>query len=619
MNNYREIHEALEVISRHCDCAGAKDSQGFNKIDTNFGKDLARRDRLTYNQAKAAYRMLKKYKNQLSGYGIDYDSIPIPVPVSAVETPKQKTTSEKFAVRSGDKIEVRFTGEDFHKTLSQIKIMPGREYNKETKSWFVPLKEISVNKLLNLGFNISNELKEMFSEKEKNLELDLPAEIYPFQAEGVKFIMSKGGGLIGDEMGLGKTIQALSCLRQPNMLPALIVCPASLKINWFREVKRWVPGAKPFIMYGGSTHDMYRNHNIIIINYDIVKKHWAELKLMNFQVLITDECHYLKNSAAQRTKYTKQLAKVIPFKIALSGTPIINKPIELFSTLNMLEPDVWKSQWTYAQRYCGAHHNGFGWVFSGASHTDELHQILSETIMIRRTKCEVLKELPQKQRSVIPVELTNKVKYKEAEANLIKWLYDNEGEEAAIKASNAETLVQFEKLKQMAVEGKMEAIFDWVNNALEEKDKLVIMATHHWVIDQIKEKYGDIAVKLDGRDSQQSRQKSIDGFQNNKNIKIFIGNIKAAGAGITLTAADTTLFVELGWTPGEHDQAEDRIHRIGQESDSVNIYYLIADNTIEDDIIKILDSKRKIVNKVLDGIEAEAESLLKELKQKYVA
>jgi SNF2 family DNA or RNA helicase len=621
---YEQIHSALKLLADRCDYASSVDGEGFNKIDSGFGKDLAGRSQLTFRQALAAHKMLKKYRGQLQGRGVDFDSIPVPSPEEIEVKPKseRKIQAGKIArLKDIKTIELVFSGDDFHKTLEQVRTLPGRKFNKDTKKWTAPASKIIVNKLISFGFTISNDVEDLFSNKpEEKIEITIPPglELYPFQEQGVKFLLSRGSGLVADEMGLGKTVQALAFLSSGGKLPALVVCPASLKINWHRETKKWIPGAKPFIMYGRSSHDLYRDHNIIIINYDIMKKHWAELKLMNFKTIILDECHYIKNVTAQRTKFTRQIAKTIEHKICLSGTPIINKPIEIFTTLNLLEPDTWASQWQFAQRYCGAHHNGFGWDFSGASHTEELHQILTETIMVRRTKAEVLKDLPAKQRTVVAVDINNRTEYKRAEANFIKWIHDNEGEEAAIKASNAETLVQFEKLKTLAVEGKIDSIFDWIDNTLEQKSKLVVFATHHWTIDKIMERYQERAVKVDGRDSGDQRQESVDRFQSDPSVNIFVGNIKAAGVGLTLTAADTTVFLELGWTPGEHDQAEDRIHRIGQEAESVNIYYLVADETIEDSIIKILDSKRKITTKILDGKDVEDESLLKELKQKFL-
>jgi hypothetical protein len=284
---------------------------------------------------------------------------------------------------------------------------------------------------------------------------------------------------------------------------------------------------------------------------------------------LVHNCHYIKNSAAQRTKATKTLAKGIPHRLGLTGTIILNRPVEGFNAFNIINPTIFPKFWHYAQRYCAPRNNGFGWDFTGASNTVELHEKLVNSFMIRRLKKDVLQDLPDKQYSFTPIEIDNEKEYENAERDFIAFVRATKGDKAATRASNAQALAEIEGLKQLAVSV-----------------------------------------------SQTDRQKAIDDFQNVPSIRLFIGNIKAAGVGCTLTAASNVAFVELPWTPGDLSQAEDRCHRIGQK-DSVNIHYLLSVGTIEEKIAHMLDTKRKVLASVHDGEEAVIESMLSELMNDY--
>jgi SWI/SNF-related matrix-associated actin-dependent regulator 1 of chromatin subfamily A len=237
--------------------------------------------------------------------------------------------------------------------------------------------------------------------------------------------------------------------------------------------------------------------------------------------------------------------------------------------------------------------------------------------MLRRKKADVLKDLPEKRRLVIPMPLDNAAEYGRADEELLRWIRENFGVGRANAAANAEALVRFGVLKQLAAKGKLSSAVEWIENALETNGKLVVFAVHHATIDYLREALAawNPAV-VDGRVDTARRQEAVDRFQNDPECKVFLGNIKAAGVGLTLTAASTTVFVEMGWTPGEHDQAEDRVHRIGQEAASVEAYYLVAENTIEEEIAGILDEKREVLNMVLDGEETPESSMLTVLLEK---
>lgn len=514
-------------------------------------------------------------------------------------------------------------------TLNIVRTIPGRKWHNEEKYWTCPLTPEAMIILKKDGFKFDEKLQKYYeikkdyifntniAIKENNLPdislIGLKQELFPYQLNGVRFIESKKGrALIGDEMGLGKTVQSLAWFHLHRSLrPVIIICPASLKYNWRNEIIQWIDYKNIMILEGSKPYKLLSTVDFIIINYDILS-YWIDSLLEILpKGLILDEVQFIKNNTAKRTKAVRKLTKLIPFILALSGTPIINKPVEFFNILNILNKNLFPNYMYYIQRYCNAKRNGWGWDVNGSSNTEELYNIVSNNIMIRRLKKDVLTELPDKTRITIPIELSNNTEYKMVEDNFLKYIEVYKGKEAALKASSAEVLTEIEILKQVCVKGKLKNVIQWIKDIIMD-EKIVIFANHKFVINALYDSFKDIAVKIDGSVSIALRQQAVDLFQYNEKIKLFIGNIKAAGVGITLTASSKVAFIELPWTPGELAQAEDRCHRIGQK-DNVTVYYLIAVNSIEEKIAKLLDEKRKILDAVLDGKETESGSLLMEL------
>lgn len=536
---------------------------------------------------------------------------------------KQKEEMKKQARIWKGEIAIQFTYDA--DLISEIKTLAGRKYHPEGKYWTCPIMKESVQKLIELKFELDEELTKLVEQwssqslKTKSIKLEgFKKKLFPFQEEGLSFIEKKDGRvLLADEMGLGKTIQALAYLQlHPEKRPAIIVCPASLKLNWKKEIDEGMSTPEVIQILEGKTINKKIEGSILIINYDILDAWNEHLKALHPMVIIADECHYFKNNKSLRTKAIKKLAKGVPHFLALSGTPIVNRPIEIYNAVKIIDPYLMPNFFSYAKEFCGAKHNGFGWDFGGATNIEKLHKLLTESLMIRRKKKDVLKDLPDKVRSFIPIELKNRSEYNEVKNNFIDFIKQTKGEEAAEKVSNAETLVQIEYLKQAAVNGKMDSVIEWVADFLNTGEKLIVFATHKTAIDRLMEEFKNKAVKIDGSVSTVNRNKAVELFQNNDSIRLFIGNIKAAGVGLTLTAASNVAFIELPWTPGDLVQAEDRCHRIGQKN-SVSIYYLLAERTIEEEIATLLDSKRKVLDAVIDGTVTEDESLLTELINKY--
>jgi len=533
-----------------------------------------------------------------------------------------KTASLIQSMTQDHQIKIRFSYD--MDILKNVQGLPKRVFHGMEDYWTTPLSLETVNLLKNWGFIIDSRLENMakkeISKSQKTEESGIPGmqkSLFPFQNKGVAFIeRKKGRALLADEMGLGKTVQAIAWIQlHKDLKPVIILTPASAKPNWKTEIKMWTGREDVQILTGTKNYPI--TEPIIILNYDILPD-WAEaLKELNPQILIADEGHYFKSNSAQRTKAVKRLAKGIPHVIITTGTPILNRPIEIYNAIKIIDPLLLPNYASFTRRYCNAKYNGFGMDVNGASNIPELHNILVRTIMIRRLKVDVLPELPGKLFSFIPIELNNAKEYKEAEMNYIQWILKNKGPEAVLRAAGAEALSQTSALKQLAVKGKIDNAINWIEDFLESDQKLVLFAWHTEIVDKIHERFKDVAVKFNGSCSAKQKEEAKLAFQTDPKVKLFVGNIKAAGVAITLTAASNVAFIELPWTPGDLDQAIDRCHRIGQK-DCVNVHYLLAENTIDERIAKILDKKREILEALLNGKPVSQDSLLLDLMKDYI-
>lgn len=537
---------------------------------------------------------------------------------------EEKPTKTAQLDKSGKFVVVKFPYD--RELADQVRRLEGRRWNAADKCWTAWASSENLQMLVDLGFELDSKCLSILQQSTEKVDLeqvevtaqdvDLPG-LYPFQLDGVKFLEARNGNaLIADSMGLGKTIQALGWLKlHPELRPAVIVVPASLKLNWEREARKWLGKNVSIAMPQGKSPDrkVVWNKDLIIINYDILA-YWLDAILQQSPaVMVVDESHYVKNIKAQRTKAVKELGKLVKHKVFLTGTPVVNHPAEFFTVLNMLEPREFNSWMRFTRRYCAAKHNGFGWDVSGASNTEELHGKLQGKIMLRRKKEDVLKDLPAKRRHAVPMDIDNRKEYSAAAADLVGWLKEKFGSGKAEKAAQAEALVQFNYLKQLAAEGKRSNAVQWIKDSLDSNGKLVLFAVHHTMIDYLAEELRNYnPVVVDGRVSQEKRQAAVDAFQQDPSCRLFIGNIRAAGVGLTLTAASNVVFLELDWVPANLLQAEDRIHRIGQEAECA-AWYLVAGGTIEEDIARLLDEKRQVLEAVLDGKEVDETSLLTSL------
>jgi SWI/SNF-related matrix-associated actin-dependent regulator 1 of chromatin subfamily A len=525
------------------------------------------------------------------------------------------------------KISFPFSNSDLDKVRSII----GRKYHLEAKCWSCPLSVDNIQTLIGWGFSIDAKLKEFLQaklqiiQKTKLAEMEkidliipgLQGELRPFQKAGVLFADSHDGNVLNaDDQGLGKTIETIAYLQlRKEKMPVLLVVPAVVKINWFREIVKWMFPKPDIQILSGQTPYKIKG-NVIIINYDILPYWENEIKKYPFNMIVADEATNIKSSSAKRTKAFKRIKKGISTFMALTGTPIENHPAELYNTINMIDSTLFPVAWDFYWEFCNPKNNGYGWTMNGATNIPKLHKILTESIMLRRLKKDVLPELPDKIISFVPIELTNQKEYDFAEKSFIGWVAAYKGKEAALRAENAEAIQKIESLKQIAVREKLKGTVNWIKDFLESDRKLVIAVNHTFVIEELLTAFPGISLRIDGSITGNKRQEMIDLFQNNPIYKLIFVNMKAGGIGITLTAAWDLVILELGWNPKIIDQMMDRVHRIGQ-THGVNIYYLLALNTIEEQIAELLDKKRKIIDGVIDGIETDESTLLGKLMRLY--
>lgn len=445
------------------------------------------------------------------------------------------------------------------------------------------------------------------------LEKYMNPNLFPYQVEGVKMLNS-GYRLLADEMGLGKTVQALQYMKLMDFKKVLICCPATLKLNWREEIVnvwKFFKDEEVHIISGGTNYEL-KNKRIYIINYDLLSKWETTLCKVKWDFVCCDECHYIQNRKSLRTKSFLKISKKSADTLFISGTPFTSRPIQMYTALHTIAPNIFKNENNYGMIFCGPKlaYGGYmsrgynSYEFKGSSNPDQLHQIIKCGICIRRLKKDVLEDLPDKMRVTVFLESKKTAE----DSRMIKELLDK-------KMENPNPLSDFEYSKQMAYYEKRAEIINWIENFLESGKKLVVFATHKVAINDIMNHFKGISVKLDGSTSIQDRQIAVNRFQTDDKIRLFVGNTKAAGTGITLTAASDTCTIEFSFLCSDHLQAEDRVHRVGQKN-AVTSYYLICKNSVEELIIRIINQKAKVQSKIFDDKEDNIMLLVNEAIKK---
>jgi SWI/SNF-related matrix-associated actin-dependent regulator 1 of chromatin subfamily A len=422
----------------------------------------------------------------------------------------------------------------------------------------------------------------------------------PFQKEGVEFVVGKDGrACIADEMGLGKTLQAIavaSFYRQD--WPCLVVMPASMRWTWALELEKWLdelrPGDVKVVRNMEDTDDIDAA-KFVLCTYDLLARSAVlqkGLHAVNFGVCIVDESHYCKNKDTKRTAAVQSLGVKIKRCVLLSGTPALNRPVELYPQIAMLKPALLGSFTAFTKRHCDAHRGKFGWEYRGATNLEELSDKLRQ-VMVRRLKNDVLDDLPSKRRQYVPLELDPRA-LKDLQANL----------KALEGASEKfEIAVLWSKLAMQTAEAKKGAAAEYVKDLVEGGTKLLVFAHFLSVLDHLEQALTQSKVsfiRIDGSVSASDRQAAVTRFQSDDTVRVAILSLRAAGQGLTLTAAATVVFAELDVTPGLLLQAEDRVHRIGQTS-AVNIHYLVGRGTLDERVWRMIERKLSVLGNTLNG------------------
>ena len=427
------------------------------------------------------------------------------------------------------------------------------------------------------------------------------------QKEAVQKLVENKKFILADDMGLGKTTSTIIAALESGSKKVLIICPATLKINWKREIENYSDKS----IYIAESKNFSTEADFVIINYDIIKnfhdpkkKDDSQVLAANFDLVIVDEAHYIKNATAQRTKLINDIVKKTERLWLLTGTPMTSRPIDYFNLLSLIDSPVAKNWMAYAIRYCSGYQFNVGgrkvWNVTGASNLEELRD-RTVGLTLRRLKENVL-DLPDK--IITPVYLRLKSKsYENVMGEYYDW-YDKNPEESK------SLTVQFSKLtkvRQIIADEKIAQTIELAENILEQDKKVIIFCNFTDSLNKIAEHFGKSAVKLDGSMSKPERQNSVDQFQDNPKVKVFVGNIKAAGVGITLTAAEAVIMNDLSFLPSDHAQAEDRAYRYGQKN-NVLVYYPIFENTIEGIIYDILNNKKQVIATVMGDNQHPADA-----------
>ena len=442
---------------------------------------------------------------------------------------------------------------------------------------------------------------------------------FAFQSNGVTFIeRCKGRALIAWEMGLGKSYLALSyAATHPECFPIVIVVPASLKYNWEAEcVKHF--GWRAEVVGGTKPHKtpLPSRPKIVIVNYDVLGPWLPHLLSLKPGLVIFDEIHYTSGRTTKRAKNSCVLADAVPRVIGLSGTPMTNRPADLWTPVRIINRTIFPSFYKYAHTHCGAKRKFWGWDFSGASNLEELNLKL-RPIMSRLRKAEVLKDLPAQQNSVVLLDLPDRKAYEQARDEYLDWIGDRTPSGLSREEKDKSRGNLF-ALKHKVAQLKMPVVYDWIDSFLLGSDEKIISFGIHResVVEAIHAKYANLSSLITGKVIGKHRQLAFDKFLRDKSCRLLSGNIDAAGVGLYAKGVSNTVFVELPWTPTKIDQGKGRTHGIGRGAKGVPCqnWFLIAKGTIEEKLLEILQRKRRVADKVLDaGVTEDPFKLYDEL------
>lgn len=420
-----------------------------------------------------------------------------------------------------------------------------------------------------------------------------------YQIDGVCAMLNVQKCLNGDMMGLGKTGQTIIAVEVAQLYPVIIITPSSVKFNWEKEWNKWLDGVDISVV---DKKNVNFNADVVIINYDIVKKHYEKLRKIDWECIVLDESQYIKNSKSQRSKSVKNLSKKIDYRFLLSGTPIMNKPSELMHPLKVLnvfdtEFGGWKD---FIYRYCDAFHGTFGLDISGASNTFELNKRMRETCYVRREITDVMSELPSVNQQFFEVPFTRGKDYTDASYDIVEYILKHKGEEKANKAEEAKPLVMANELKLITIEGKLTGIKQWIKDFIEStEEKLLVFGRRTAPLTELSTLFKSNLIY--GSTPAKKKLQMVEDFQVDNN-QILFGNIQSLGTGTDglQDICNNVLFIELPDRPTDLSQAIARVHRSGQNN-HVNVYFVFAKDSVDQIMWEVLEDKREVVEAINKG------------------
>jgi SNF2 family DNA or RNA helicase len=551
---------------------------------------------------------------------VDIEEPPEPLPACRLEF-------------DGDRLWMRFTFDPV--MVRAVKRIPSVTWDATSKAWVAPAASIAeaVEWADMFSAHVDDDTRRRMSDitgqreelirqsRETDADVkvgDIP--LLPYQRAGVKYAANARRCFIADDMGLGKTIQAIATVEALGTYPACVVCPPTLVLNWANEYAKWLPNLTVATVKNRKDFPT-DGYDVLVVGYSNIKA-W-ERELAGFRSYIFDESHYCKSPDAQRTKAAKKIAKSAPkdgVVLCLTGTPVTNKPAEYAAQLDILgKLTDFGGKWGFYRRYCNAFRDRFGqWNIDGHSNLDELNDRLRGNCYIRRTKDQVLDELPPVRHHELLVDGTaaGMKEYRKADADIVKYLMERAREiaeelgespgsaavRAKMRAQSSEHLVRIGVLRKLAARAKMPAVTELVESYLAEGKKVVLAAHHREIVDELASKYGNL--KIQGGMKVEEVEKHKDRFQTlpTEDAPTIVLSIQAAKTGHTLTAAQDVVFVELPWTPADIDQTYSRCHRLGQAG-SVTATYVLCADTIDEEIYGIITRKRGVVTQAIEGGE----------------
>lgn len=535
--------------------------------------------------------------------------------------------------------------------ITAVKTIPGVTWDKDTKAWQVPISSIDEalgfcrrfdlavpHDLLEHADRISEQTAALVhASRATDAEIEVAGlPLLGYQRAGVAYALNSKRCFIADDMGLGKTIQSIATIEAANSYPVAVICPPSLVLNWKVEYAKWLPDRKVAVVTDRKSFPDKGTYDVVVLGWSNIA-HWVE-QVKGHQSLIADESHYAKSFDAKRTKAVIKAAKAVPpdgYVLALTGTPVTNKPAEYASQLEMLgRISDFGGRMGFYRRYCNAFRDKWGhWHFDGHSNLDELNEKLRATCYVRRVKDQVLKDLPPVVHAPLvisgsPGAMTD---YRKAEANIVEWLVERAAQiaqelgvsvksakvRARIAAESNEHLVRLSVLRRLAARAKMDAITEWVEQVIAEDRKVVIAAHHREIVDELSHRFGGL--KIQGGQDVSEVEEHKRRFMNEPcgAAPTITLSIQAAKTGHTLTAAQDVLFVELPWNWADVEQTYSRCHRIGQQG-SVTATYLLCADTVDEEIYDLVQQKRSVVAAATDGGEVERFEMASKLVGHYL-